>query len=342
VKELDRSRYHVCLLDYQLGLHTGLEFLKEAKARDFGTPIIFLTGRGEYRVDVEGMKGGAADYLTKEELTAPVLERSIRYTIERARAREALQKAYLSLEEKVEERTMELTAANAALKKSAEDTKFFAYSVSHDLKSPAISIYGLTKRLSKNYSRVLDEKGRKYCDQILRAAEQIATLVENINIYMSERETPLNVEELHLEDILKVIRDEFSARLRVKGIRWLQPERLPTIRADTLSLIRALRNLVDNALKYGGEQLSEIKISTKASPEFHILSVSDNGVGIKQKDTMRISRPFERKRSSKGIQGTGLGLAIVKEIAEQHKGKVWVEPGREMGMTVSLSISKNL
>ena len=341
-KELDRSGHHVCLLDYHLGLHTGLELLAEAKARDFRTPIIFLTGRGDYRVDLEAMKGGAADYLPKQELTVSLLERSIRYCVERGRAKEALQKAYQEMEEKVKERTAELTAANAALKKSAEDIKFFAYSVSHDLKSPAISIQGLTKRLFESYSQVLDEKGKHYCDVISKAAGQIAALVENINIFISEKESPLYIEEVHLLDILQMIRDEFLPRLGVRGIKWLQPEKLPAIKADRLSLIRALRNLVDNALKYAGNGLSEIKISMEASPRFHILSVSDNGVGIKQEDVKKIFRPFERIVSSQSKQGTGLGLAIVKEIAEQHRGRVWVEQGEQYGTTVSMSISRNL
>jgi signal transduction histidine kinase len=342
LKELERSQRHVCLLDYQLGLITGLDLLKEIKARDFKTPIIFLTGRGEYRVYVEAMKGGAADYLVKDELTVPLLERSIRYAIERTQAGEALQKAYQDLEEKIRQRTEDLTTANAALKKSAEDIKFFAYSVSHDLKSPAISIYGLTKRLSDNYSPLLDEKGKRFCDQISKAAEQIASLVENINIYISEKENPLHIEELQLGDILQVVWDEFFARFGVRGIKWRQPDKLPAVRADRLSLIRALRNLVDNALKYGGDHLSEIRFSTRASTKFHVLSVSDDGVGIRQEAVKRIFRPFERNKSSRSIDGTGLGLAIVKEIAEQHRGKVWVEPGRERGMTVSLAISKNL
>ena len=342
LEELVHSQHDVCLLDYRLGPHSGLDLLEQAKARDYRAPIIFLTGRGEYLVDVEAMKGGAADYLTKQELTVPLLERSIRYSIDRGRAREALQKAHQELEEKVKERTAELTAVNAALKKSGEDIKLFAYSVSHDLKSPAISIRGLAKRLSEISSRVLDEKGKRYCDQISKAAEQIVTLVENINIYISEKESPLHVEEFQLEDILQVIQDEFFPRLSVRGTRWLQPEKLLAIRADRLSLIRAIRNLVDNALKYGGERLSEIKISAKASPQFHVLSVSDDGVGIKQEDAKKIFRPFERNKSSRSIPGSGLGLAIVKEIAEQHKGKVWAEPGQKKGMTVFLSISKNL
>jgi light-regulated signal transduction histidine kinase (bacteriophytochrome) len=319
-----------------------LELLEEARTRKYRSPIIFLTGRGEYRIDVEAMKGGAADYLTKEELTAGLLERSIRYATERAQAREALEKAYLDLEEKVKERTRELTEVNTSLKKSAEDIKFFAYAVSHDLKSPAISIHGLANRLSKTYGKGLNERGVLYCDQISRAAEEIAMLVENINVYISEKESPLSVEELFLRDILQVIEDEFRSQLSLRGIHWVQTKKLSKISADRLSLIRAFRNLVDNALKYGGEGLSEIKISTESSPQFQILSVSDDGVGIQRERLKRIFRPFERNKSSERTQGTGLGLAIVKEIAERHQGEVWAEPSPKGGMTVSFSVSRNL
>ena len=73
--------------------------------------------------------------------------------------------------------------AEEASKQISEKIKLFAYSVSHDLKSPAFAIYGLTKRFYKNHGDILGEKGKKYCDKILKASEQIAMLVEQINIY---------------------------------------------------------------------------------------------------------------------------------------------------------------
>ena len=114
------------------------------------------------------------------------------------------------------------------------------------------------------------------------------------------------------------------------------------MRLDKLSITRVMRNLVDNALKYGGEDLHEIRIGYRETDEFHVFSVHDDGVGLKTADDENIFGLFKREKTSQGIQGTGLGLAIVKEIAEQHGGKVWVEPGQEKGTTFSLSISKHL
>jgi len=229
------------------------------------------------------------------------------------------------------------------LQKSSEKLKFFSYSISHDLKSPAIGLYGLTKRLHKDYANLLDDKGQRYCEQILKAAEQIAALIEQMNVFISTKETSLTIERLALKEVLQVIRKEFSSQLSIREISWSEPDFIPEIEADRLCIIRALRNLVDNALKYGGEALSEINIVYKESREFHILSITDNGIGLKQEDYHEdIFTPFIRRKTSKGIQGSGLGLAIVREIAEMHGGDVWLEPGQERGITFYISIPNRL
>jgi len=228
------------------------------------------------------------------------------------------------------------------LKKGSEKIKLFAYSVSHDLKSPAVGLYGVTRLLHKQYRHLLDERGRNYCDQIMRAAEQIADLVWKINVYISTKEIPLNVVPVKLKELLQMVRDEFSAQLDLRGIQWVEPESMPVIRVDRLSMLRVLRNLVDNALKHGGHRLSEIRVGCKRSGRFHILQVSNDGAGIENEYMERIFGPFQRHETSGFIDGTGLGLAIVKEVAEQHGGKVWVESDLEKGPTFYISISRDL
>jgi signal transduction histidine kinase len=232
--------------------------------------------------------------------------------------------------------------AEEALKRTYEKTKLLAYSISHDLKSPAIGIYGLTRRLLKDYEDILDERAKNYCDQILKAADHISALVANINVYISTKETPMRIESIKFREVLRLVRDEFSAQLDLRQIRWSQPKSVPDIRGDRLSVVRALTNLVDNALKYGGDDLSEIRIGYEASDEFHILSVSDDGVGINKQDPEKVFEPFQRHETSVGVKGIGLGLAIVREVAKKHGGKAWAEPGPEKGITFHLSISRHL
>lgn len=229
-----------------------------------------------------------------------------------------------------------------ALEKSAEKIKRFAYSVSHDLKSPAAAIYGLTKRLHERYGDSLDEKGKRYCGQILKASLHVGALIEKINAYIEAKEAPLRAEKIDLREILQIIKDEFSPRLTIRQITWLEPESVPAIAADKLSMIRVFRNFVDNALKYGGEALSEISIGYQGINDFHIFSVSDNGQGIRGGDYENLFAAFRRNETSKEVGGAGLGLAIVSEIAERHKGRVWAEPGKDQGATFFISVAKDL
>ncbi len=112
---LDADTYDAVLIDYDLGEHTGLELIRMAVAQDYPSPLVLITGRGGYEVDLEAMQAGATLYLTKSELNPPLLDRSIRYAIERKQTEVALGEARQQLERRVQERTQELARANLEL-----------------------------------------------------------------------------------------------------------------------------------------------------------------------------------------------------------------------------------
>ncbi len=267
-----------------------------------------------------------------------------------------MRKAHAELEMRILERTLELALTNeklqeeieerkraeAALQQSTEKLKFFAYSLTHDLKSPTVAAHGLTRRPARQYGELMDEKGNQYCDQILKTSEHIAELVEKINLFVASKESPLRVETIGIREIARTIRDEFSVRLEARHINWLEPGSDLHLRADRLSILRVLRNFVDNALKYGGEELQEIRIDWEDSEECYVLSVRDDGKGTRQEDTRTAFEPFHRNETSTGTQGTGLGLAIVREIAELHGGTACAQPAKGNGVTFCVSISKDL
>src|SRR5512143_3162636 len=110
-RELLSSDFDAALIDYDLGEHTGLELIRQAVVQDYPFPLILITGRGGYEVDLEAMQAGATLYLTKSEVNPPLLDRSIRYAIERKQADLALRTAHEELERRVQERTQELAQA---------------------------------------------------------------------------------------------------------------------------------------------------------------------------------------------------------------------------------------
>jgi PAS domain S-box-containing protein len=230
--------------------------------------------------------------------------------------------------------------AEEASRSNEEKTRLFAYSIAHDLKGPAIVIRGLAERLCKARAMKLDEKEKTYCSHMLRASEQIVSLLDSIHSFISAREVLLTPKKIKLRQVLEIIKEEFSAELNARKIRWLEPESNPEIKADELSITRVLRNLLDNALKHGGEEISEIRVGYEESTNSNIISVSDNGVGLGKGSLARIFQPFERELNGRKINGSGLGLAIVEEIARQHGGEAWAESQIGKGTTFYVKISK--
>lgn len=230
--------------------------------------------------------------------------------------------------------------AEEEIKRQSENIKLFAYAISHDLRNPTIGLHRLAERLLENYNGSLGEKGRTYCEMILQASEYIETLVKNINVYIKAREEPMTIESVSLQDLLALVKEQFSSELNKRSIKWSTSQCSCEILADKGSLFRVLTNLVENSLKYGGERLSEIEVRCEENDDFHILSVRDNGMGLENTDAERIFELFARG-TDKGA-GMGLGLAIVKGIADRHKGRAWAESIPNVGITFFVSLSKTL
>ena len=228
------------------------------------------------------------------------------------------------------------------LEQREETIKCFTYSITHDLKGPAVGIYGIAKRLLEKYSEQLADSGRACCDQILKASGHMLALVNQINDYIVSKEAPLYFEPFNLKEITGGIREEFSDRFQERKITWSEPEVLPEIVADKLSMIRVFRNLIDNALKYGGDGMLEIEAGYDQDDAFHLLSIRNDGIPIKDEDKKKIFERFEREPSSKGVTGSGLGLSIVIETAKRHKGKAWVENDMKKGTIFYMAVSKAL
>jgi light-regulated signal transduction histidine kinase (bacteriophytochrome) len=215
--------------------------------------------------------------------------------------------------------------------------------VSHDLKNPAVAIHGLAMVIRRKYEDLPQEKLEKFIEQIVKGSEQIVTLADDINKYISTREAPLQLTNVDLKEIWRTIREEFTPRLRKMKISWKEPETgIMEIRADQNALLRVYRNLVDNALNYGGSNLSEIVLGYEATRSHHILSVQNNGEIIEPEAIASIFEVFKRKAGEAAPAGTGLGLAIVREIALHHKGDSWVESGPANKTTFYISIAQDL
>ncbi len=331
------GQYDLVITDLMMPEINGTELIQEIKKTAPETSVIIFTGYGDMHSVIDALRAGVDDYLLKpceiDELLLRVsncLEK--RSLVHRLKEQNRRLKKEILARKRLEEK----------LRGQAEKVKLFSYSIAHDIKAPAISLHGLTHLVDKKFKPLLPQKGQDYCNQILHSSLQIITLVDQINSYMAAKESQLRLEWVPMQKVVGSVRKEFELQLDGRQIHWVEPSDLPTIRADGTALVRALRNCIDNALKYGGEELHEIIINYKQTPKFHIFSVSNDGVGMTRDECDTIFELFTREKSSGGVQGTGLGLAIVKELIQQHKGEVWADPGEEKGVSFYMSIARDL
>ncbi len=226
------------------------------------------------------------------------------------------------------------------IQRRKENIKLFVSTIGHDLKGPAVAAFGFAKRLSELYRGVLDERGVTYLEQIFKATRQIACMVDELNHFVRTREMPLKAQRLAVSSLWESLRQEFSAELEKRAIGWAENARVSEVIADEVMVLRALRNLIQNALVHGGSSMRTVQVGCEERENFFVFWVADDGRGIPLEEQGKLFEPFARLKTSKVVDGSGLGLAIVREVARRHGGEAWLrsEPGK--GAVFFFSVAK--
>ena len=232
--------------------------------------------------------------------------------------------------------------AEEELRKINEDLKNFVHIVSHDLKTPIISIQGFSSRLLKNYQEKLGEKGRVYLEHIKTSGRRMEVLVSDLLALSKIGRVVSNLKDISSYEIVKNLTSDLQDRVKEKGIELVVAHNLPTISCDGERIYQIFQNLLVNAIKFMGDTESpQIEIGYADMGDFHQFSVRDNGIGIDPKYHRRIFDMFHRLKKIEDEEGTGIGLAIVYRIVTDHDGKVWVESEKGKGATFYFTLPKD-
>jgi signal transduction histidine kinase len=228
----------------------------------------------------------------------------------------------------------------AVLEQKNDELEACVRGVSHDLRSPLVSLLGFSRLLREDFGEVLDDTGLHYANRINQAARHIEQLLqEMLELSRIGAATQCRV-HVNPAPILHQLHSELKLRLESKNIELVLPEAPPTLSCDRTRLYQLFSNLIGNAIQHMDRASSariEVKVET-VSGGWQI-TVDDNGRGIPLQDHERIFRPFESAgRTGTHRKSSGLGLAIVKKIVESHSGRVWVEskPGAGARFVVRL------
>jgi signal transduction histidine kinase len=252
----------------------------------------------------------------------------------RRRAREALDRLNAELETRIEART-------AALNAKSRELETFAYSVAHDLKAPLRGIDGYSRLLSEEYAGSLDGEGRNFLQRIHDSTDEMNQLIDDLLAYSRLERRELRSDRIELASIINSLVEEKRRESAERPIDFVIDVNGATVLADASGLAQAVRNYLDNAIKFTRQVADpHIEVRSEESAQSCLLWVRDNGIGFDMKDHDRIFDIFQRLNIAEEYPGTGIGLAIVRKAMERMGGRAWAisEPGH--GATFYLEIPK--
>ena len=344
------GEYDVYLLDYRLGVRTGLELLRQAQEEGCSAPVILLTGQGEYEIDRAAMQAGAADYLEKGQLDGTILDRAIRYAILQKRSE-------AELERKVRERTRELELLNTNLqtevaeRRRAEEALVeadrrkdeFLATLAHELRNPLAPIRNALEimRLADgdpaafNRSRAVMER------QVGQMVRLIDDLLDMSRI--SRGKIELRKERVELGRVVQHAVETSRPQIETSSHELTidLPAEPVYVEADPARLAQVLSNLLTNSAKFtprGGR----IRLSVERQGSDAVIRVRDSGIGIAEEMLPRVFEIFSQvdRTMESAHGGLGIGLSIVRGIVELHGGSVEARsdgPGRGSEFAIRLS-----
>jgi two-component system, sensor histidine kinase and response regulator len=355
LRHLLNDDFAAILLDVRMPEMDGFETAEmiRSRPRSRQIPILFLTGYRNEEHLFRGYDLGAVDFLFKP-IVPEVLRSKVAVFVELSRTNtklrqqtdalrrqaEDLQKAEqevrrlnTNLEARVLERTEELVRSN-------EELQQFAYVASHDLREPLRTVSIYAQLLAKRYRGRLDDDADQFIKFIVHNAERMETLVHDlldfsrIDVRGMDFFSRMSC-DMPLDDAISNIRP-----LVTESGATITRDPLPNVMGDAVQLTRLFQNLLVNSIKYRNSEAPRIHIAAKESGEDHLISVTDNGIGIDPQYAEKIFGIFRVLQPRDRISGSGMGLAICRKIVTRHAGRIWVESALGHGATFYWTMPK--
>jgi len=236
----------------------------------------------------------------------------------------------------LEDRTQELEA-----KTREQDT--FIYTVSHDLRSPLVSLQGLAGILLEDHAADLPGEARRYLDRIVANADKMQGLISDLLELSRVGRVEADQTPVDLGSVVADVVDQLGHTLAARGAVVRIAGDLPTVVANRAGMTQLFTNLIANAVAYTpADRTPLVRLDAEERPDCWEITIGDNGVGIPAAWQEKAFGLFQRLPAGKTLNpgGSGVGLAIVARIVETHRGRLWLESEEGVGSTFHVTLPK--
>jgi signal transduction histidine kinase len=324
------------IMDIRMPGKNGIDGLREIRAVDPNVSVMMLTGYGALETAQEAIRLGATDYLSK-----PFDTDDMRAAVRQYVKRSAVEKKRGEMLQQLEDINKQLVK-DLADKECLESLARTSAEIAHDMRNPLMIVSGYVELLTDQIQRTREVMGDEYektSDYLEVIGENVRRCCDLAHMWQKFGKNKLsdvrNVPVADLIEDLKKASDPLAAKRGVK-IAYSSDVGLAAIPGSRAQLIRALCNVVSNAIDAVSGPEARVAVKSCIVQDRVEIRVTDNGCGMSPET---LSRVFEPYFTTKGEgKGTGLGMAIAKKVMEDHKGCIAVESVLDEGTTVILSM----
>ena len=256
---------------------------------------------------------------------------AIRDVTDQKKAEEEIRQLNSRLEQKVAART-------AALTRSNEELRQFAYVVSHDLKEPLRTVSTFSQLLEERLGENSDAESKEFLTYILSGVKRMSDLIDDLLAYASLDAAEARIKHVDLNLVLKEASFNLMATIQEAGA-VIESDSLPEVLGDQVQLVQVLQNLIGNSIKYRSADAPRVHVSTEWRDGELVIAVRDNGIGIDPAYSEGVFKLFKRLHARQEYSGNGVGLAICRKIVQRHGGRIWVESNLGQGATFYFTIA---